>query len=141
MTRHEIEALLDRHRLAFESRDAEALAACHMEDGTFDSPAAGLVTGRAEIAEVYQFWLKSFPDMKFTWGPPIIDGDRVALFWKFQGTAAGQFFGDVTPGTRVQFVGAGEYHFAPEGIVSAAHVFDFTGTLVNAGVLKVKPTS
>lgn len=141
MTRFEIEALLDRHRLAFASRDAGTLAADHTTDGTFESPAAGLVTGRDRIAEVYQYWLTSFPDMEFTWGPPIVDGDRVALFWKFQGTAEGKFFGDVKPGTRVEFAGAGEYHCAPEGIVSVKHVFDFTGALVGAGVLKVKPAS
>jgi hypothetical protein len=28
---------------------------------------------------------------------------------------------------------------SPEGIVTARHVFDFTGALVSAGVLKVKP--
>jgi hypothetical protein len=28
---------------------------------------------------------------------------------------------------------------SPEGIVMADHVFDFTGALVTAGVLRVKP--
>ena len=74
-----------------------------------------------------------------TWDAPIIDGDRAALFWRFAGTVDGTFFGEVKPGTRVQFPGAAEYHLSPEGIVSARHLFDFTGALVTAGVLKVKP--
>jgi hypothetical protein len=139
MTRSEIDDLLERHRLAFVRRDAVAIAATHVEQGTFYSPAAGLVTGRPAIQGVYDYWLKAFPDLAFEWGPPVIDGDRVALFWHFRGTLAGPFFGDVRPGTKVEFVGAAEYVMSPDGIVSVRHVFDFTGALVNAGVLKVKP--
>jgi hypothetical protein len=141
MTRPEIDALLSRHRAAFEQRDAAALAATHTEDGTFESPAAGLVRGRKAIADVYAYWIASFPDMEFTWDDPIVEGDRFALFWQFRGTAAGKYFGEVTPGARVQFPGAGDYRVSPDGIVGVRHVFDFTGSLVNAGVLKVKPST
>lgn len=139
MTRPEIDALLTRHRQSFASRTAATLAADHTEHGTFYSPAAGTVTGRAEIQKVYDYWFSAFPDMEFVWQDPIVEGNRVALFWHFTGTVAGQFFGDVHPGTRVQFDGAAEYVLSPEGIVTARHLFDFTGALVIAGVLKVKP--
>jgi len=139
MTRAEIDALLARHRSSFDSRRAATLAADHVEGGTFYSPAAGTVTGRAEIQKVYEYWLTAFPDLQFTWDTPVVEGDRVALFWHFSGTLAGPFFGDVRPGTRVLFPGAAEYLVSPDGIVSARHLFDFTGALVTAGVLKVKP--
>ena len=139
MTRSDIDALLARHHEAFASRSAAQIAAGHTIDGTFYSPAAGNVAGRTAIQKVYEYWLDAFPDMEFTWGPPIIEGDRVALFWRFAGTIAGQFFGEVKPGTRVEFAGAAEYLLSPEGIVSARHVFDFTGALVSAGVMKVRP--
>lgn len=139
MTRPEIDAFLAHHLQSFASQSAATIAADHSEHGTFYSPAAGTVTGRANIQKVYEYWFSAFPDMEFTWGPPIIEGDRVALFWHFGGTVAGQFFGDVRSGTRVQFDGAAEYILSPEGIVSARHLFDFTGALVTAGVLKVKP--
>jgi len=141
MTRPEIDALLARHRAAFDQRDAAALAATHTDDGTFESPAAGLVRGRKAIAGVYAYWIASFPDIDFTWSEPIVDGDRLALFWQFRGTAAGKFFGDVKPGTKVRFAGAGDYRVSAGGIVSVTHVFDFTGALVNAGVLKIKPAT
>jgi uncharacterized protein (TIGR02246 family) len=139
MTRSEIDALLEQHRAAFDSRDAERLAAGHAENGTFTSPAAGKVTGRTQIQAVYEYWFKAFPDLEFTWDEPLVDGDRLALFWHFKGTLSGPFFGEIKLGTRVEFLGAGEYLVSPEGIVQARHVFDFTGALVNAGVLKVKP--
>jgi hypothetical protein len=140
MTRAEIETLLARHAQSFASRSAATLAADHTEDGTFYSPAAGTVCGREEIRRVYGYWLDAFPDLGFTWNTPIIDGDRVALFWRFTGTLAGEFFGDVRPGTHIEFNGAAEYVLSPGGIVSARHLFDFTGALVAAGALRVKPS-
>jgi predicted ester cyclase len=140
MKRQDVEALLARHKESFASRSAARLTADHTEHGAFYSPAAGLVEGRDKIRKVYEYWLAAFPDMEMTWDAPLIDGDRAAIFWQFRGTADGQFFGDAKPGSRVQFAGAAEYHLSPEGIVSARHLFDFTGALVTAGVLKVKPT-
>ncbi len=140
MTRQDIESLLEQHRAAFASRDPVRLAATHEANGTFESPAVGKVSPRERIQEVYRYWFTAFPDMVFDWDPPIIDGDRVALFWNFQGTVAGPFFGDARPGTRVTMVGAAEYVVSPGGIVSARHVFDFSGALVKAGALKIKPS-
>ena len=140
MNRAEIVVMIERHRQAFASRDAKLLADGHAPNGTFESQAAGVVRGRAAIQGVYEYWLKAFPDLGFTWREPIIDGDRIALFWHFTGTlAGGDFFGPAQLGAHVEFLGAGEYQLSPEGIVHARHVFDFTGALVSAGVLKVKP--
>ena len=138
MDRAAVERFVARHAESFSSRDAARLAADHAEDGTFYSPAAGAVKGRAEIQKVYEYWLAAFPDLSLTWRTPLIDGNRVALFWHFGGTIAGKFFGDVKPGTRVEFDGAVELVLSPGGIVSATHVFDFTGALVAAGVFKIK---
>ena len=139
MTRSDIDALPARHQQAFASRSATQLAAGHTANGTFQSPAAGNTVGRDAIQKVYEYWLEAFPDMDFTWGTPIVEGNRVALFWRFAGTVSGSFFGEVKPGTRVEFSGAAEYLLSPDGIVSAKHVFDFTGALVTAGVMKVRP--
>jgi len=139
MTRAEIVALLDRHRQSFASRQPATLAEDHAVDGVFESQAAGVVRGREAIEGVYRYWLTAFPDMAFDWREPVIEGDRAALFWQFRGTMAGPFFGHENPGTRIEFQGAAEYQLSPAGIVSAKHVFDFTGALVAAGVLKIKP--
>lgn len=140
MTRSEVEAFLARHKQSFASRSATVLAADHAEHGTLQTPAEGTVSGRADIQKVYEFWLTAFPDMDFSWDDPVVEGDRVAFFWEFEGTSSGQFFGDVRPGIPVRFSGAAEYVLSPEGIASARHVYDFTGALVAAGALKVKPT-
>ncbi|CAN5471367.1 hypothetical protein BH23ACI1_BH23ACI1_02730 [soil metagenome] len=140
MTREAIEQILARHQEAFIRRDAEALAATHAPDGSFQSPASGLVTGRDAIRDVYKYWYAAFPDFMFTWEAALIDPPRASFFWTFKGTAAGPFFGDVRPGTPVEMVGAAELVLDGNSIASIRHVFDFSGVLVRAGVLKVKPT-
>ena len=139
MTRAAIEQLLAQHKDAFARRDAEALALTHAQAGTFESPAYGLVTGRDAIRDVYRYWYVAFPDFLLTWESALIDPPRASFFWTFAGTAAGPFFGDVKVGAKVNMLGAAEYTLSDEGIVGARHVFDFSGTLMRAGVLKVKP--
>jgi len=140
MTRDEIGALLDRHQEAFARRDPDALAAQHAEGGSFESPAHGLVEGRARIADIYRYWFTAFPDLQLHLGPPIIGDDRAAVFWKFVGTAHGPFFGIVGAGTRIEMSGAAEYVLGDGAIQSVRHIFDFSGVLMKTGVLKVKPS-
>jgi predicted ester cyclase len=139
LTRADIEQLLARQKAGFLQRDAEALAACHTIDGTFESPAYGVVQGRDAIRDVYRYWYRAFPDMMLTWESHIIDPPRAAYFWTLEGTAEGPFFGDVRPGSRVTMTGASECLCTEHGIAAIRHVFDFSGGLLRAGVLKVKP--
>lgn len=139
MTRSAIEEILAKQKDAFARRDQEALTNLHAPDGTFESPAHGLVSGRDGIRDIYRYWYAAFPDLILTWDSAVIDPPRAAYFWRFNGTAAGPFFGDVKIGSRISIIGATESTFGPQGIVSTRHVFDFSGTLMCAGVLKVKP--
>jgi steroid delta-isomerase-like uncharacterized protein len=139
MTKAEIVALLERHRAAFAQRDPDALGQDHAEDGTFESPAHGLVRGRDAIVNVYRYWFSAFPDLKLDWNDPLVGDDRAAVFWTFSGTAQGQFFGFAGAGSKVEMSGAADYHFGDGGIVSVRHLFDFSGVLMKVGVLKVKP--
>lgn len=139
MTRDEIERLLSLQQDAFMRRDPDALTALHAPDGTFDSPAYGLVTGRSAIREVYQYWYTAFPDFLLTWERALIDPPRASYMWSFVGTTTGPFFGETKVGTRITMTGATESLYGPEGIIAIRHVFDFSGTLMRTGVLKVKP--
>lgn len=139
MTRAEIERRLADHQAGFQRRDPDALAATHAPDGTFESPAHGLVHGRDAIRGIYRYWYNGFPDFSFSWDTPLIDPPRAAVFWTFEGTAAGPFFGDVKPGTPVKMKGAAEFTFGDTGIVAVRHIFDFSALLVSTGVLKIKP--
>ena len=140
MNRAMVEQWLADHQAGFLARSPDLLAATHAPDGSFESPAHGVVTGRETIRGIYVYWYGAFPDFILSWGAPIIEGPRAAVFWNFEGTTAGPFFGDVRPGTAVKMSGAAEFVFSAEGIVSVRHIFDFSRALVTAGVLKIKPT-
>lgn len=140
MTRADIERMLAEHAAGFAAREPQRLAATHIEDGSFESPAVGLVRGRAAILNVYLYWYRAFPDFTLTWESPIIDPPRAAVFWNFEGTAEGPFFGDPKPGRHVKMVGSAEFTFSAEGIVSVRHLFDFSAILVATGVLKIRPS-
>jgi predicted ester cyclase len=139
MTRQGIERVLARQQAAFAVRNPVQLADVHAPDGTFESPAHGLVRGREAIVNIYKYWYSAFPDFSLTWDAPVIDPPRAAVFWTFEGTAAGPFFGDVKTGTHVRMKGAAELTFGEGAIISVRHIFDFSGLLVSAGVLKIKP--
>lgn len=140
MTRAVIEEFLERHKAAFARRDAEALASLFTPDAVFESPAYGTVRGRDAIRDIYLYWYRAFPDFVLTWDHVLIDPPRASYCWTFDGTSQGPFFGDVRPGTRVTMAGATENEYSDEGIVATKHIFDFSGTLVRVGVLKVKPS-
>jgi predicted ester cyclase len=139
MTRADIERRLTQHQAGFLSRDPDALAQTHAPEGSFESPAHGVVHGRDAIRAIYRYWYTAFPDFMLRWGEPIIEPPRAAIFWKFEGTTTGPFFGEVRPGTPIRMVGAAEYTFGEEGILAVRHIFDFSAILVSAGVLKIKP--
>ncbi len=140
MTRTAVEELLARHKEAFARRDVDALVALHAPDGSFDSPAYGVVTGREAIANIYRYWYTAFPDFMLTWDYALIDPPRASFFWNFTGTAAGPFFGEVKVGAKIAIIGAAEATFNEQWILAIRHVFDFSGTLLRTGVLKVKPS-
>jgi hypothetical protein len=139
MTREDIDRQLALQKDAFLRRDVEALTALHAPDGTFESPAYGVVTGREAIRDVYRYWYSAFPDFILTWESALIDPPRASYLWSFNGTAAGPFFGETKPGSKITMTGATESVYGPEGIIATRHVFDFSGTLMRTGVLKVKP--
>jgi predicted ester cyclase len=141
MTRAEIERLPDEHRDGFVNRDPVALAAGHALDGTFESTATNVVRGRAAIEAVYRNWFAAFPDLMLHWDSQLIDepSSRAMFFWTLTGTHRGPFFGIEGSGIRVSTEGAADVRFVDGAILSIRHVFDFTGLLVAAGVLKARP--
>lgn len=141
MTREEILQLLDEHREAFARRDAATLAARHLPDGTFESPATGVVRGRPAIEAVYRYWFEAFSDLTFDWEHQLLDEEKdlAMFFWTLTGTHTGPFYGLKGSGAKVRALGAAEFRFKDGGILAARHVFDFTSLLVAAGVLKARP--
>ena len=141
MTREEITAMFKRREADWRNRDAAALAADHAANGVVISPTGGVLEGRDEIERVYRLWLTGFADLAITPTDLLIDGDRAVLVSNITGTHAGDFFGMPASGRRVQVVCASIFSFREHHIVHERRILDFTGVLVQVGVLKAKPAA
>lgn len=139
MTREEIVTLFRRREVSWRDRDAAALAADHAPDGVVVSPTGGVLEGRADIERIYRLWFTAFPDLAYTTEELLVDGDRAALFLRVTGTHSGEFFGTPASGRHIELTGAFLYHLADGLIVHERRVLDFTGVLVQVGVLRAKP--
>jgi len=141
MTRDEILGLLERRHAAWAAGDSAALAATHADKGVVISPTGGVLEGRAEIERVYRLWFSGFKDMQFVDDDVLIEGDRVAQIGRISGTHAGDFFGLAPTGRQIEVTVALILKVAGGLVVEERRIYDFTGVLVQVGVLKAKPVS
>lgn len=139
MTREDIVGLFARRMAAWAARDAAALAATHAVRGIVVSPTGGVLEGREEIEHVYRVWLAAFPDLQVKSEELIIDGDRVVEIAHLSGTHSGEFFGAAPSGRRVGVAAAIVVTIKDGEITHERRILDFTGVLVQVGVLKAKP--
>jgi len=139
MTRDEIFALFTRREANWKARDAPLLAADHARDGVVISPTGGVLEGRLEIERIYRVWFVAFPDLVFTTEDLIVDENRVALLCRITGSHAGEFFGMQPTGRRIEVSGAFIYRLEHNLIAHERRILDFTGLLVQVGVLRAKP--
>jgi steroid delta-isomerase-like uncharacterized protein len=141
MTREQIAALFHRREADWRNRDAAALAADHAPTGVVVSPTGGVLEGRPAIERIYRLWFTAFPDLAITNYELVIDGDRVVRLADISGTHAGEFFGLPATGRRVQAPSAFVYALKDGQIEHERRILDFTGVLVQVGVLKAKPAA
>jgi len=140
MTRRDIDDLLDRWLKAMDDHDLDALALLYAKDCVIESPlAAGKIQGREANANVHRAVFEAFPDLVFRREALLIDGDLVAQIGKMTGTDTGGLMG-MTPSGRVAEIPIVFYSKVAGGeIVFERRVYDFTGLLVQVGVLKARP--
>ncbi len=141
MTREQVEALIERRNAAWAARDPAALAATHTLYGTVYSPTGGHLKGREAIERVYRVWLTAFPDV--CWQPEevVIDGDRAVVLAKMIGTHAGEFFGLPAAGRHIEVDVSIVMRMEGDLVATERRIYDFTGLLVQTGVLKAKPVN
>ena len=140
MTRDDIVALVNRRNAGWAARDATALASTHAEDGTVASPTAGVLEGRDEIGSVYRAWFSAFPDIVFHQEELLIDGERVVQIARLNATHSGDFFGLSATGRQIEVLVALLMRVADGYVRDERRIYDFTGLLVQVGVLKAKPS-
>jgi predicted ester cyclase len=139
MNRADVIALFERREAAWQRHDAAALAADHSTGGIVVSPTGGVLEGRTDINHIYEVWFRAFPDLTFTTEDLIVDDERVALLGRACGTHQGEFFGMTATGRRIELACVFIYRLENGLIAHERRVLDFTGLLVQVGVLRAKP--
>lgn len=138
MTRDEVAAMFERRREAFDRQDVAALAADYAIDCVIESPSGGTHQGQAAAAQVLRAVFDAL-DVKMHQLSLIIDGDTVAQVFTIEGQGVGQFLGLPPTGKSFKVPGVFLYDLRNGKIVRERRIYDFTGMLVQVGLLKVKP--
>lgn len=139
MTRDAMLELWTRREKAWKSLDAAACAALHAEDGVVESPlSGGTATGREAIEEVYRAFFVAF-NPTFEQEELLIDGDRAVAVFRVSGTDKGGFMGMAPTGRSFAVAMVTILEITDGLIARERRIYDFTGLLVQVGVLKAKP--
>jgi steroid delta-isomerase-like uncharacterized protein len=142
MTRDRLTAFFSERQHVWERRDAVALAAEHAADATVVSPIFGTVRGRAAIELTYRDLFTVFADWDFLGEDLVIDDTRVVQVFRARATHAHEFLGMPGTGRRFEIQGALVFHFAADGLIQhERRIYDFSGMLIQIGVLKAKPAA
>ena len=139
MTHEEIAKFFARRDAAWQRHDSAALAADHTENGEVDSPLWGKVEGYRAILNTYTDFFASFPDARYFTENLVFEGNKVAQFTIMTGTQKGDFCGLLASGKRFQMNCAFLFSFENDRIAHELRIYDFTGILMQLGVLKAKP--
>ena len=139
ITRTDLRAIVDRFSLCQRRRDPTALAEFHAIDGTAESPMFGTLRGRDAIEEAYASFYASFPDATADIDSVVIEPPHLVIFSTVTATHVNEFFG--LPGTnrRIDFRNARWWQMDGDLIKHERRIYDFTGILVQVGVLRAKP--
>jgi steroid delta-isomerase-like uncharacterized protein len=140
MTREELQGIAERYLDAWRRHDPAAIAQYHSPDAVADSPIYATLRGRQAIEDAARSFTSSFPDATFTIDQFLIDSPRIAAFTTVNATHANEFFG--MPGTnrRIEFRNAWLLEIDANGLIAyERRVYDFTGLLVQVGILRAKP--
>jgi steroid delta-isomerase-like uncharacterized protein len=139
MTRDQIVDLFDRRMKALNEHDVETLADMYAEDAVVESPLGGTHQGRAAIASVFGAFFGALSDATIAQDDLIIDGDRVVQVVTLSGTDNGGFMG-MAPSGKPALLPAVLVCRVADGLIRHENrVYDFTGMLVQIGVLKARP--
>lgn len=139
MTRQQVLELFKRRENAYEDLDAAALARDYADDAVIESPAAGVHQGREAAERALQAVFSAFLDLTVTIEHLIIEGDNVASVLTLEGTHIGDFLGLPPTGKRFQIPAVFFYQLENGKIARERRIYDFTGLLLQIGVLKAKP--
>jgi len=144
MTRDEIRAFFDTYARAWERQDIDALVDCYAADCEITSPMFPSVRGAAGAEAAFQDVFRAFADLTFRIDDLIVDtqaeggGVKAVLVVTTHARHTGEIFGLAGSGRRIETQMVFVFRVKDNRIMSERRLYDFTGLLVQLGVLRTK---
>ena len=139
-TQEDLRGIVERHVEAWTRRDPAVIAQYYASNGVAESPIYATLRGRKAIEDALRAFFTSFPDATFEIDATLVDPPRVAIFTTVNATHVNEFFG--MPGTNrhIEFRFARLMEMDGQGLIAhERRIYDFTGLLVQIGVLRARP--
>lgn len=138
MTRDEMVQLVARWRTALEQRDLSTYIRLYGADAVVESPLGGMVNTPSRLRQAFESFFATFPDATFTFEEPCIDNSRAVLVSMMAGTHVGEISGFPASGKPFRLPLVFILDVRDGLIVHDRRIYDFTGLLVQIGVIKAK---
>ena len=139
MNHHDARTFFNRQQEAWEARDADALARAYTEDGTILSPIFRTVQGNDAIAQSFRALFDMFADWQYAGQELLVDGDSIAQPFVVRATHTREFMGLPGSGRTFEIQGVCLFKMKDGLIAYERRYYDFTGMLIQLGVLRGKP--
>jgi steroid delta-isomerase-like uncharacterized protein len=140
MTREELQKTARLYVEAWQRHDAAAIAQLHAADCVAESPIYSTLRGRKAIEDAARAFFTSFPDAVVAADAVVVDPPHFAAFLTANATHVNEFFG--MPGTNrhIEFRTAFLLETDSDGLIAKERrIYDFTGLLLQVGILRAKP--
>lgn len=139
MSRADVERVMTAYLDAMNAHDPGRLTQLYSDRCVVDSPLFASLQGRAAVEESYRQWFRVFPDVEFRPESTIVDPPSGVMLTRNTATHEGDLLGLPPSGRRIEFRTVRLMTVEQGLIVSERRIYDFTGLLVQLGVLRAKP--
>jgi steroid delta-isomerase-like uncharacterized protein len=141
MTSEGIRALCERYVRSWERSDVSALLDCYTPGCEVISPIFNVLHGREEVETSFRNLFRAFADYRINIDDVVVDHEgkeRAVLLFSAIATHRGEIFGMPGTGRRFEVHGAFTFQFADNRIAHEYRLYDFTGLLMQLGVLRAR---
>jgi predicted ester cyclase len=138
-TRDQMLDFCRRWQAAMAGPQLDELAELYAPDSRVESPMTGSAVGPSGATKGIATFADAFPDRTMTFEEPIIDGSRLAIVATNDAKHVGTFLGLAPTGRRIHVQVAFVLDVEDGRIVRERRIYDFTGLLIQVGVIKAKP--
>jgi steroid delta-isomerase-like uncharacterized protein len=127
---HQIFDLLNQRKL-------DEAFALYAEDYIYHGPGGAELRGRQAIRDLWGIFFVGFPDLHATIDDLIVEGDKLAVRWRIEGTHTGEFMG-IAPTNRAIEIGLNELFRVANGqAVEAWDQYDMYGLMQQIGAIPI----